>query len=159
MKKLLGIIGILTRKWATAAETRTALAAMARNDDDPDVRFDAVRHLVRLDGSSEATKGIIRQFLASHKVANHRSYVFHLVVQQTFSGELERRLLSQDLDAIQPGIDPQQVVRAVEIAKASKKLGMHEADVRRAYEVCAAGLDSVFGVRLQLEWKPAEPDA
>ena len=154
-----GIIGILTRKWATAAETRTALAAMARNDDDPDVRFDAVRHLVRLDGSSEATKGIIRQFLASHKVANHRSYVFHLVVQQTFSGELERRLLSQDLDAIQPGIDPQQVVRAVEIAKASKKLGMHEADVRRAYEVCAAGLDSVFGVRLQLEWKPAEPDA
>src|SRR6266849_1006495 len=83
----------------------------------------------------------------------HEDPVFYLVAQKTFAGEPERRLLSQDFDALPPALDPQQIVGDARVAKTGQALNMPEGDVRRAYEKCATVLWSEFGIELQLTWK------
>ncbi|UCH98646.1 MAG: HEAT repeat domain-containing protein [Candidatus Aminicenantes bacterium] len=59
----------------------------------------------------------------------------------------DQKLLSRDVDAIDPWLDPQEPIEEGMIKKAAKKLEMNEYDVRQRYERLAEKY------KLKLSWK------
>ena len=60
---------------------------------------------------------------------------------------LDQRLLSRDLDAASPWLDPREPITETQVAKASLRLNLTLDQVRSRYEVLASGLN------LKLSWK------
>jgi len=63
--------------------------------------------------------------------------------------ELDQKLLSRDLDALQPWLDPQNIITVAWAQHAASKLELEEAEVRARYERLAQELG------LRLEWLAA----
>jgi HEAT repeat protein len=62
--------------------------------------------------------------------------------------DIDRRLLTSDLDAVDPFLDPREVVRNAFTQTAASKMNMTIEEVRARYEALADRF------RLSLEWRP-----
>jgi DNA replicative helicase MCM subunit Mcm2 (Cdc46/Mcm family) len=147
---------VLAEKRRAAPETWRTISAAGRVDAESIVRYEAMRLLVIFGALDETAKATIREGLAKHDSVFERRMIFHLLAQGAFPGALERRLLSEDLDALNPAIDPRQVVGALRVTRAAHGLGIPEADVRVAYARCAAVLLREFGIKLGLHWEAGD---
>jgi Ribonuclease G/E len=67
-------------------------------------------------------------------------------LSRTCEDKTDRKLLSRDLDDLQPYLDPQEAIDEARVRQAAKKLKIPAEEVRRRYEALAQR----FG--LKLEW-------
>ncbi len=72
---------------------------------------------------------------------------------QTCEDETDRKLLSRDIDALDPWLDPQQEIDEAHVAYAAERLEQPAEEVCRRYEALAER----FGLKLAWRRPTAEP--
>jgi hypothetical protein len=94
-------------------------------------------------GEPKGTEAL-QQFLTANDIKLRRTALRAFARQ---SDILDKRLLSRDIDAADPWLDPQEVVTDDRVAKASTSLNLKPDEVRSRYEALAVDL------KLKLIWK------
>ena len=111
----------LAQGFAQHPETFTLLWKRAEEDDDADVRTTAVQALAEGFAQHPETFTLLKRWAQSDPAEGVRRSSI-LGWAQNLKSLLSRQLLSRDLDGVQPGVDPYEVIDANRIADAATRL-------------------------------------
>jgi len=140
-------VRVLGQGFAQHPETFTLLRKWAEEDDEADVRTTAVDALARGFAQHPETFALLKRRAQSDPAEGVRRSAI-LGWAQNLKSLLSRQLLSRDLDGVQPGVDPYEVIDAKRIADAATRLGQRPDVIREDYE----RLVREHGYPLQLSW-------
>lgn len=128
------------------SETFDLLRKWAEEDDSEHVRATAVEGFGSFRERPEAVE-IVRTVAKNDVAAGVRgTAIFEW--SRTLESALSRHLLTRDLDAIEPGIDPREVIDLARVADAAKRIGKSPETIRNEYEM----LVREHGFPLRLSW-------
>jgi hypothetical protein len=140
-------IQALARSLTGQPETFEILRMSATEDNDPAVRRASIRALASSFADRTETLEMSKD-RARYDISEDVRRAAILAWSQILESSFLRRLLTRDLDAVAPGIDPHEVIRPARVEEAAAQLGEHPIAVREAYE----RLVGEHGFPLRLSW-------
>jgi hypothetical protein len=143
----------VARSFAERPETFELLRKRAQEDDSEKIRRAAVRALAHNFAEQSKTLEILKNW-TRHGVSSAVRRAATYDWAQPLGSLLSRRLLTRDLDDLDPGIDLSEVIDSSRIEEAAAKLNEHPDTIREHYEQLVRD----HGFPLRLSWLENEEE-
>jgi hypothetical protein len=133
-----------------APETWPLVRDAVVKDTGAQVRTKALELLVTGQKDAPETWPLVRESLKTISVG---AQTFFAIARAVFTDRTALKLLSRDIDAAPPGLEPQGPITSDRVKSISSRLGLSEEEVRNLYEQIADSLFNRTGIKLSLEWR------
>ncbi|HXF11281.1 MAG TPA: hypothetical protein VN625_10900, partial [Desulfuromonadaceae bacterium] len=143
---------LLIEKQKDIPEKWQVIRDAAAKDEEPAVRITALTSMLSNEKYAAEVKELASKTISAIKDSRQRQVCFFKLVSKLPISNLEKTLLSRDLDSCNPGIDPLELITSESVRRVCVRLTKAETEIRELYQKASATLESKLGICLRFEW-------